>query len=511
MLFMLATPIHATESTEYSLDELGLAVSIPSNYHVLTRDMDSSDPTLQRFGITKEDMSSYMYEQNVYLEAADDSGGSAIIITMMDSPLDDFNMFSDTTLSTLATSLASQYSSSGATFINSEIYQHAQAKFLKIAFSIPDEAATVYGLQYYTVYDSKAINITMRSYAGEISTSSKAELTSIVDSVSFTAATKTQEAEYTPTDAFAYTDPETQTTFTVPANWVEEPLSEERDYIDVKFSSLEEEGMLIIYGSYDVWNELSASERLGYSRSDINNSSFTKADIAESYGLASDDISIRTYGGNEYFMATTTSDTEMYDASFSITFTRMIMVDNGYMYLFQVSGTPDSAIYEDFEALLSSAEFSTPVGTANAVSLDTDLTSPFRLGDILLSFLLTIAVYALPIIIYRYAIRKAPVSTKKAKWITIIYGICAFIVMSFLLIMINGSGAAGGAILVWGYINYRILIDGQVSVFEGRETPPEQNQFVVPEETESFHPASNANGTMQSDARGPEETSVSDE
>ena len=43
--------------------------------------------------------------------------------------------------------------------------------------------------------------------------------------------------------------------------------------------------------------------------------------------------------------------------------------------------------------------------------------------ELIYSFLL----YSLPIVIYRYAVRKAPVELKHAKKITIIYGVCAFL------------------------------------------------------------------------------------
>lgn len=61
--------------------------------------------------------------------------------------------------------------------------------------------------------------------------------------------------------------------------------------------------------------------------------------------------------------------------------------------------------------------------------------------------------------IYRYAIKKEPVDSHKAKWITIIYGIASFIVMSILQYMLNEK-IAGYAIMFWSFVNYRMLIGG---------------------------------------------------
>lgn len=77
--------------------------------------------------------------------------------------------------------------------------------------------------------------------------------------------------------------------------------------------------------------------------------------------------------------------------------------------------------------------------------------------DVLVSFVLTVAFYSLPIIIYRYLIRKAPVENKKAKKITIIYAIVAYALVLALHIYMDTGEAPGSAIILWSYLNYRML------------------------------------------------------
>ena len=131
------------------------------------------------------------------------------------------------------------------------------------------------------------------------------------------------------------------------------------------------------------------------------------------------------------------------------------------MHWFQFNGYNDNKFYGDFETLLSSLDFPTSTGTRYS-DTGSNLMGRFSPGNILLNLIATIVVYSLPIIIYRYAIRKEPMERKKAKRITIIYGICAFIVMSAATFVINGSGVAGGAIFLWSWVNYRVLTGGKM-------------------------------------------------
>jgi len=178
-------PVETYMESSYTIDELDMRIAIPSDYVVFTRDIDANDPNLSLYGLTKDSMSSLMTSGNIYLNAWDSDVNYLFYVTMIDSSLGDFNLLSDATLSTLATSFESEYKSAGITYIKSEVYQHDQAKFLKIYISQPNGDSTAYGLQYYTVYADKAIIITMQSYSGTINDSKENILKSIVDSAKF--------------------------------------------------------------------------------------------------------------------------------------------------------------------------------------------------------------------------------------------------------------------------------------------------------------------------------------
>ena len=75
---------------------------------------------------------------------------------------------------------------------------------------------------------------------------------------------------------------------------------------------------------------------------------------------------------------------------------------------------------------------------------------------ILLNLVITFSICSLPIIIYRFGIRKYAVAPKKAKWISILYGIFAFVLICVIAFFLDGK-VTGGPEIVWSIINYNLL------------------------------------------------------
>jgi hypothetical protein len=103
------------------------------------------------------------------------------------------------------------------------------------------------------------------------------------------------------------------------------------------------------------------------------------------------------------------------------------------------------------------------IGAVLAFSIIMD-TSGALFCEYLIDITLTFAIYSLPIVIYRYTIEKKPVPSKKAKKITILYGILAFCIMFGLKVLLVIAGLSdgslnAGAFFFWCWFNYRILSD----------------------------------------------------
>lgn len=175
-------------------------------------------------------------------------------------------------------------------------------------------------------------------------------------------------------NSFIYTDSENGVTFTVPSNWKQKAFSQDREYIDIKFVSPNVPGSIMMYGSTDMWAQIPYTEKVGYTRSELDNSIYTKADIAELYGTTADKISMVTYNGAEYFVGTFKYSSKTSVADVSITMTQALRIDNGWMYIFQFGGSSTDKLYSDFEKLLKSVKYPTVSNVTGIVS-DTNIIS----------------------------------------------------------------------------------------------------------------------------------------
>lgn len=351
--FLFNTNAFASSGT-YTISELGLEITIPSEYRVITKDTPANASIFSDLGTTKADLIKQFEETKVYLNAIPDTLDEEVVVTMDTNIIDNFSALSDTSLKMFASSWVNEYEKMGIGVKKYDIYQHSQAKFVRVYFE--DTANSVNGLQYYTIYNGKAMNFTMRSYSGEITAKQEKTIKTIVDSVKY----DTPPVEIpvgAETEAFVYTDVDTNTKFTVPANWYEKELSKDREFIDVKFVSSKEEGMSIMYGSTDLWGMLTPEEKIGSSRSDIENSAFEISDIATLYGIDENLITKQVYNGKEHFQATVKQNTELYGATFTSEITMAIRIENGWGYSFQFTGTTDNEYFEDFQKLLNTVEY----------------------------------------------------------------------------------------------------------------------------------------------------------
>lgn len=322
-------------------------------------------------------------------------------------------------------------------------------------------------------------------------------------------------------NAFVYLDDETGSKFTVPENWRQESLSQTREALDVKFTSIYDPEAIIFYGSADIWAAMPSSDREGFSRSDINNSILSLEGFAEITGVDPSQVSSVTYGGKEYRTCVTATVASVYGVDVDIVMTYLMRIENGYMYIFQFSGDRTNAYYNDFESLLNSVVYpgsekgpavSSYVSTSN--DLAPYVSTEYYAAIIFFNLLITIAVCSVPIMIYRYGFVKKPIEKSKAKKITVFYGLAAFIGMSFLSFTISGSASTGGGIILWSLVNYKILTGGKkplkdnaVSEIPQAVTSPSQIA-VAPESgaaisvlpTASFHLQEGLNATETSGA-----------
>ncbi len=463
----------------YKLDELGMNISIPSNMIVFTQNIPKDDPNIELYGLDRDALIEQYKNGNIYLNAISEDTTYEIVITKATNDglkeLSDMNTLSNEELSSFLKELKTLYKSNGITYQKSNFHQHTQVKFIKIFFERSgQENDTVYSIQYYTVINGNAVNITLHSYNNPISSSMEELLSQIVDSAEFdikviTIPTITPRANLVefPETKSSYTDNEVGVTFTVPAGWREMELMKERKHIKTKYG--DKDGNILLFGYTDGWSSMPESDKQGLKRSDLNNDSLTKSELLELYGtdnVNETTVEYVTINNIEYFRVTRQFKYEVSETEVNRTMVSHLILNNGILFEFSFVRAIDSTAYKQYDELLSSIKYenlstySSPVNsTKKMFNLPINSSDKSLVLAMVLSIIYTITVYALPIIVYRYLIRKAPVPPKKAKAITIIYGIIAFIAVIYVGTLVNDP-SPGGAVLFWSFVNYRILTGG---------------------------------------------------
>ncbi len=331
----------------YNLVDLGVTVKLPWSYSAYTRSLSESNPILKEQGQTLEQVLSYMKENYIYLDAWPSSDADhEIVLTSIDSKKDDIYYASDNYIKEQIALLPQWYSvSDEMSFIRGELFSDGEKKYIKIYYNNKRSGKTRPCLQYHTVYEGKAYNITLTSYQRTISSSQEEVLEEIVRSITLPG-TSTPKGD----------------------------LSLEM------VESVKSDGSL---GPVNTVSETSS-----------NSPSSSSSSISELY--------------------------------------------------------------------------------SNSIE-----------PNLLIIFLLTALFYCVPILIYRFGIKKSPLPKNQAKKITIIYGLLAFIGVSAIKYYLLDTGSvAGGAVLLWSYINYAILKGGK----ESTSSSSNGNQIIRKKEEESQAP-----------------------
>jgi len=362
VMMVVSVPKVQALSRAYKLDEVGINISVPENFLVLTRDMPAY--MYESVGISQQDFLKDAGKQDIYLDGISVESGEEVVVTMTPSSIGEYSLMSDTTLMVLASSFEDVFYEAGVMIFNYEIYAHGRAKFIEL--NVWEAESGKYSLQYTTVANGKMINVTLHSYRHSITAEQQRMMRGVVDSIAFHTPPPMPDP-IVHTKAFVYKDEETGATFTVPDDWRTGELSKPREYIKDKFVSLEEEGLTICYGSTDIWMELTPEEKLGYTREDLHMGGEFDQYFIEGLGYSGISTTEVTYNGVPYYHFESTESRDVYGMNVTITMTGLIHFHDGVAYMFQFSGTSDHAYYKDFEKLIKSVTYPTS-GEGQAVT-----------------------------------------------------------------------------------------------------------------------------------------------
>ncbi len=254
--------------------------------------------------------------------------------------------------------------------------------------------------------------------------------------------------------ASTYIDQETGTEITLPENWSEVPLLQERQYLDAKFMN-KSRTVVITYSSYDIATEIFLEAETEEVRKYLNMSAMTIEDAKELLsGAGYSNIEKVTYNDVDYFKAelTPTLNGQEYD----IEQLHFLHFNNGWCYYFLINKTEYYEYYDDFKSLIEGVKYpySEKIDVDNSAMSSNAKTALsyyelFQKGPtvyvpiLLIMLLITLMAYAtFPL---AFALMRKKIITK-AKYNLFCYGI-NFGVMIF-FILINGK-SSGSPYFLW--------------------------------------------------------------
>lgn len=440
LIFLLGCLMYvpAFADTTCFLEELGMEITLPGDCQVVTR--QSVDDYARQNGIDGQSLLNELETRNCYLDAWIAENEAEIAVTMVtskDFSAIDMRGWNDALLLSLGETTKQQMESMGAVCGEIDLYDQSQTKFLRTPYQVSDDQGPLYGFEYCTYLWDQCIRVALLSRE-TIGPDQKELLRQVVDSIRFDHLSAGEEAGLD-TPSFSCTDPDSGVSFTVPSNWSAAALADTSEHLDQKFTYNGDTMVQILFTAQDL------------DQGPVGNNAITEQDVAAMFDCAPGDVSRITFAGKEYYAVEQTTRQSLYGMEISLPQIILIRLQNGWLYAFQLIGaTRESARYQDFATLMESVRYP-ETGT---------LLWSGSAADFLLGLLVTVSLYSLPVVLYRFFLRKEPVERKKAKKITWLYGIGAFAVMVVLLLPLRQTAVASAAFF-WSWVNYRILIFGE--------------------------------------------------
>lgn len=189
-LTMMSSPAVAAGAA-YTLSELSLQVTLPDGYYAFTRDIDPTDPHLERFGDERaaDTLRAYYEDAGIYLAVYAEDDSCEILVSMAEDSGTrrnfDFNRYTDEVVLGFGQEIQNG-AYEGIAYTACEVFAHAQAKFLRLDFALHDGDQTQYGRQYYTILNGQEISFSLYASSGPVTEDMDAALRQIVEDVHFT-------------------------------------------------------------------------------------------------------------------------------------------------------------------------------------------------------------------------------------------------------------------------------------------------------------------------------------
>lgn len=180
----MAESSQGSEKVGVLMKEIGVAVSLPADMYVVTRETPKDATVWNRFNASPEVFISDMKDGDIYFYAVAADNSYAVYAWATDAEKNaSFNLYDSKQLNVRYDELISQEKNSGIIASQRPIYESGTKTFFVFDCCEVPGSNSVTGRQYWTIYGGKNVNIKLNLFDGEITSLHKAVLEEIVDSM----------------------------------------------------------------------------------------------------------------------------------------------------------------------------------------------------------------------------------------------------------------------------------------------------------------------------------------
>jgi len=484
-----------TSAVSYTVKEAGLTLDIPSNMIVFTQETDSSDPNFAKFKLNPDDFKANLKENSVFLAIWETDTMNEIMIKV--APYDDnmdFGNLSDAEYQEYTLIMKKAIEGDGFTVQRFERAENNQANFIKFPLSKPEADYTRNVVQYLTLNGHISVSISIESLDGPLTPDEEYQFGSLVSNATF----QTNYKQNATALSFPYSNYEDEISFILPDGWEETNPELENSTLKSVFSATDGTGNWIAYHTENIYNKMTDEGKLNYLDLDCNH--LTKEQLVGLLPSIQGDVTFKTYKGTQYFRTITSYIPDFVGSTTPINVTQFGCIRNGIYYSFLFNGVSNSANDKDLQQILKSVVFLTPAWETTETEESTEASeaedttqksAPFSPKDFSWNVLITIFFYFVPVLLYRYGIRKKPLQPKHAMFVTMIYGFVVFLLAVILLMFRSNTKPSIGTIVVWSFVNYFLLQKGHQKTLPTQPIRQTINQIPISPINQTVQPMTN--------------------
>lgn len=191
-----------TQTTE--VKEAGIIIQSPTDWYILTRDMNEETPAIKELGIDLAGLKTQFEQTNIYFNTLPKDTSSELVVTMLSNVqtklAPEYNKLTQEELdeiktTLLASSVVETETNFGVKYLNADIYKNDTGTFVEVGIEQTFQGNTIYGKIYSTTMYGRTMAFTMNSYVSALTVDQEEILKLMVDNAQILENVKSDEVD----------------------------------------------------------------------------------------------------------------------------------------------------------------------------------------------------------------------------------------------------------------------------------------------------------------------------